>query len=125
MKFRLSTLFILSTLFGLCVVLANHWCSQPDWLASLRGKTQTHVNETIGKKTFVSDFVPAQSALAKQRRRLRNTLPANCDAVRELQWRKDNYVYYAWLHLQDGKWVVFDTSYHHEDRAIIFDDYLD
>ncbi len=125
MKFRLPTLFILITLFGVCIGLANRCFSQPDSLASLRGKTQTQANQTIGKKTYVSDFVPAQNALTKQRRRLRNTLPANCDVVRELKWRRNNYVYYAWLQLEDGEWVVFDTSYHHEDRAIIFDDYLD
>lgn len=125
MKFRLSTLFVLITLVCVCVVLASRWFSQPDWLTTLRGKTQAQASETIGKKTYVSDFVPAQNALIKQRRRLRNTLPVDCDAVRELQWRKNNYVYYAWLHLEDGEWVVFDTSYHHEDRAIILDDYLD
>ena len=125
MKFRLSTLFILIAVFGIGLVLTSFLVSQPDWLASLRGKTQIQANEAINKKTYVSEFRPTQNVLIEQRRRLRSTLPAGCETVRELQWRKSNYVYYAWLHLQDGDWVVFDTFYHHEDRAIVLDRFLD
>jgi hypothetical protein len=45
-------LLILVALVGVGLSLVNRWFSQPEMLASLRGKAQTQANSAIGKKTY-------------------------------------------------------------------------
>ena len=68
MKFRLSTLCVLVALIGACLALGNHLFSQPDWLLSMRGKTEAQANAIRGKVGTGWEFVSSPSVLVKQRR---------------------------------------------------------
>lgn len=88
---------------------------RPTWLIGMHGMSEVKARSAAGTKVRPVDFVPCPIALKNRRGRLQDSLPSNCDLVRELTWMQDNHLYTLWLAKKDGEWVVFDSDFQHED----------